>query len=72
MESPDDRLNFNFSGNARLRVFTVAGELVVDLPEPVWDGRNAAGEAVASGVYLYVLTDESGNSGSGKFLLVRQ
>jgi hypothetical protein len=72
VESPDDRLNFNFSGNARLRVFTVAGELVVDLPEPVWDGRNAAGETVASGVYLYVLTDDLGNNGRGKFLLVRR
>ena len=70
--SPDDLLNFNFSGNARLRVFTAAGELVAERPEPVWDGRNDGGEAVASGVYLFVLTDSEGNVGQGKFLLVRQ
>jgi ligand-binding sensor domain-containing protein len=70
--SPDDLLNFNFSGIARLRVFTVAGELVAERPEPVWDGRNDGGEAVASGVYLFVLTDSDGNVGRGKFLLVRE
>ena len=72
VSSPDDLLNFNFSGNARLRVFTVAGELVAERPEPVWDGRNDGGEAVASGVYLFVLTDSDGNAGQGKFLLVRK
>jgi len=70
--SPEDLLNFNFAGGARLRVFTVAGELVAERPEPVWDGRNAAGEAVASGVYVFVLTDKAGNVGRGKFLLVRK
>jgi ligand-binding sensor domain-containing protein len=72
IQSSNDLLNFNFSGNARLRVFTVAGELVAERPTPVWDGRNSAGVTVASGVYLYVLTDDEGNTGRGKFLLVRQ
>ncbi len=72
IESSNDLLNFNFSGSARLRVFTVAGELVAERPLPVWDGRNASGEPVVSGVYLYVLTDDQGNSGTGKFLLVRR
>jgi ligand-binding sensor domain-containing protein len=71
IESNDDRLNFNVAGNARLRIFTVSGELVVDLPRPVWDGRNDSGDPVASGVYLFVLTDEDGETGRGKFLLVR-
>ncbi|MEW5795139.1 MAG: hypothetical protein AB1772_02145 [Candidatus Zixiibacteriota bacterium] len=70
--SAEDLLNFNFSGNARLRIFTVAGELVAETAEPVWDGRNDSGEPVASGVYLFVLTDELGNVGRGKFLLVRK
>jgi len=70
--SSADLLNFNFSGNARLRIFTVAGELVAERPEPVWDGRNSSCEPAASGVYLYVLTDEKGNVGRGKFLLVRE
>jgi hypothetical protein len=72
IDSPDDLLSFNFSGNARLRIFTVAGELVAEREELVWDGRNDAGEAVASGVYLFALTDTAGNVGQGKFLLVRE
>jgi ligand-binding sensor domain-containing protein len=71
IESPDDFLNFNVAGNARLRIFTVGGDLVVDLPTPVWDGRNDFGEPVASGVYIFVLNNDDGESGQGKFLLVR-
>jgi hypothetical protein len=42
---------------APLRLFTLAGELVRELPtdnagEAVWDGRNGGGELVVSGVYL--------------------
>ena len=72
ISSGDELLNFNFASRAELRIFTVAGELVVELPEPIWDGRNQSGAQVASGVYLFVLTDEDGNTGRGKFLLVRE
>lgn len=72
IRSSDDILNFNFAGQARLRIFTVAGELVAELPEPLWNGRNQHGEKVASGVYLFVLTDTDGEVGRGKFLLVRK
>jgi len=46
----------NIPAAGRVRVYTVAGELVRDLPGSIagaiyWDGKNAAGEAVASGVY---------------------
>jgi ligand-binding sensor domain-containing protein len=71
ISSSADRLNFNIAGNATLRIFTVSGELVAERSEPVWDGRNAASEPVASGVYLFILTDDDGNAGRGKFLLVR-
>jgi hypothetical protein len=71
INSSGDRINFNFAGQARLRIFTVAGDLVADRPEPIWEGRNDHGEPVASGVYLFVLTDTEGRSGRGKFLLVR-
>ncbi len=68
-----DRLSFNFGANGQVRIFNVAGELVrqtsVNLP---WDGRNDRGTEVASGVYVFVITDDEGNVGTGKFLLVRQ
>ena len=35
-----------------------------------WDGRNEAGERVASGVYIFVLTDQTGVATRGKILLI--
>jgi plastocyanin len=52
-------------GNAGIRIFNEAGELVRDLIEGykpkgrytiLWDGRNNHGEASATGVYVYQLT----------------
>ncbi len=71
VNSPGDQVNFNFAEQATLRIYNVAGDLVASLPEPTWNGRNEAGKAVASGVYLFVLTDDEGRSARGKLLLVR-
>ncbi|MDH4157086.1 MAG: hypothetical protein OEW00_07415 [candidate division Zixibacteria bacterium] len=72
--SAADRLNFNYLGVASLRIFTAAGELVLEaqLTSEGWDGRNQSGEEVASGVYLFVLNDPEGGVGKGKILLVRE
>jgi ligand-binding sensor domain-containing protein len=70
-----ERLQFNIAGKYKARVFTVAGELVWEVPElsdESWDGRNQSGEPVASGVYLFVLEDADGGVARGKFLLVRE
>jgi len=71
ISSSSDLLHFNFAGNATLSVYSIAGELIDEELEPLWDGRNMAGEKVASGVYLFVLTNSGGEIGRGKFLLVR-
>jgi hypothetical protein len=56
-----------------VRLFTLAGELVAELPvNTPWNGRNQKGEKVVSGVYLYVLTDNDGNVGRGKVLVIRE
>ena len=68
-----ERLQFNFGRPGNVRIFTVAGELVADRDVNAgWDGTNDGGSAVASGVYLFVVTDEEGQIGRGKLLLVRQ
>jgi ligand-binding sensor domain-containing protein len=73
VRSQSDRLNFNFSKKGTVRLFTVAGELVAQFPvNTPWDGRNQKGQQVASGVYVYVLTDKDGKVGKGKVLLVRK
>lgn len=71
-----------FSGltpRARIRVATLAGDLVADFTSEdgtgraLWNARNGRGERVASGVYLYVVTDLDGRSQSrsGRFAVVR-
>ncbi len=73
IRSPDDRLEFNFSREGTARIFTVAGEPVTELSTNAsWDGRNDSGKEVASGVYLFIVTDGDGNLARGKFLLVRE
>jgi ligand-binding sensor domain-containing protein len=73
IRSDSDSLKFNFSRSGTVRLFTVAGELVAELPvNTPWNGRNQKGEKVVSGVYLYILTDNDGNVGRGKILVIRE
>ncbi len=73
IRSDNDRLEFNFSRAGTVRIYTVAGEPVTEYPVNIpWDGRNQSGEKVASGVYLYILTDTDGNIAKGKLLLIRE
>jgi len=72
ISSPDDRVNFNLNKPGTLRIFTVGGELVREMPLAEWDGRNDGGKEVASGVYLFVIRDDDGNVGKGKLLLIRR
>jgi hypothetical protein len=65
--NPSTTISFSLpvKGTARIEIFNVLGKLVA-VPfegaaeagdhEVVWDGKNATGEAVASGVYFYRLT----------------
>jgi hypothetical protein len=61
---------------ATITVYTVAGEKVRTLQKDSnidslgWDLRNDAGQRVASGLYLYVITSP-GSSKKGKMVIVR-
>lgn len=68
----------NLADKATVRIYTPEGRLVRHLPaaqihgsRTVWDGRNDRGEYVASGVYLFLATTESGEAGSGKVAVIR-
>jgi len=53
-----------------IKIYTSEGELVKKVEGLAWDGKNAAGAAVASGVYIFrVKTDK--DSAVGKFALIR-
>ncbi|MCH9024727.1 MAG: hypothetical protein IH931_05265 [candidate division Zixibacteria bacterium] len=73
IDSPDDLLEFNYAGSGIVNIYSAAGELVRELKiGQRWDGRNDRGEKVVSGVYLFVIADDEGNSGRGKILLIRR
>ena len=72
----------NLTGNSEIKILTSTGRLVRTLNQSnsggylgsfaQWDGRNQTGNIVSSGVYLYLVTDEEGNSTSGKILVIRK
>lgn len=69
----NETVRFNYSGLAEVRIFTTAGELVREIPvNGEWDGRNANGKIVASGVYFFTLTNIDKEVGRGKILLIRE
>lgn len=68
----NDFLSFNYSKAATVRLYTISGQLVNEFPVNLsWNGKNSFGNDVASGVYLFIITDKSGETAQGKFLLVR-
>lgn len=72
IRSDSDRLNFTYTEDGTISIFTIAGELIAEQSVNVgWDGRNQAGKKVASGVYFYIYTSNSSSQHQGKFLLVR-
>jgi len=73
IDSPDDELEFNFSQNGIIRIYSIAGELVREMQVGQrWNGENDRGEKVSSGPYVFVITDDEGNVGRGKILLIRK
>ncbi|UCD64714.1 MAG: hypothetical protein JSW34_04570 [Candidatus Zixiibacteriota bacterium] len=72
IQSEADRLTFNYDAPGTLRIFSAAGELILEGPVDDWDGKNSRGNEVASGVYIFVVTDSDGKVGKGKILLVRK
>jgi len=58
-----------------VKIFTVSSRLVKTLSAPAgiapWDLTNDSGDKVASGIYLYLITDGQGNKTHGKFTIIR-
>jgi hypothetical protein len=78
------RLNFNLSRSAEVKlfIFTLTGELVYQtevfgnqgVNTLIWEARNQAKQAVASGLYLYVLRANDGSAAQtvrGKIAIIR-
>jgi len=58
-----------------VKLYTVSGHLIRELTEnsgqTVWDRKNKSGDGVASGLYIYLIQDSSGNELRGKIALMR-
>lgn len=62
------------AGDERIRIYTIAGELVTSYQVQgaqswTWDVKNSAGNQVASGIYLYVVTNNAGQKRIGKIAI---
>ncbi len=67
----------NITKTSKVKIYTISGELVNSL-DPVqsdgsayWNVDNKNGEKVASGIYVYVITDDDGNKKVGRITVVR-
>lgn len=61
---------------AVIKIYTLGGLLVKEIKVPdggevVWDIKNNDGKKIASGVYIYFITDKKGNKKSGKIAIIR-
>jgi len=69
----------NLTPNANIKIFNIAGELVAEFNETngdgkyLWDTRNSKGEKVASGVYIYYITnpDDGRQKAKGRIVIIR-
>jgi hypothetical protein len=76
---PEGHTEITFSElteNVRIRIFTISGELIIDRQivgqsSWVWDGKNERGEAVARGIYIYLITNSEGGKKIGKIAIIK-
>jgi len=76
---PKGHTEITFSGlteDVRVRIFSISGELIIDRQIAgqsswVWDGKNERGEAVARGIYIYLITNSEGGKKIGKIAIIR-
>jgi len=65
----------NMAGG-EVAVYAVSGRLIRKLTdasaaEIEWDGKNAAGEKVGRGIYIYKITSTAGDTVTGKIALTK-
>jgi hypothetical protein len=79
LRNSSKRINFiHLTFDAKVRVYTLNGRLVWEMEKNdgsdriVWQGvENRAGQKMASGVYIYIITNSKGQKVMGKLGLVR-
>ena len=74
--SGSDHITFDqMTTNTTVKIFSASSRLVRTLSAPTgdvaWDLTNDSGDKVASGIYLYLITDTDGNKTKGKLAIIR-
>ncbi len=66
------------TSRATIRVFNITGELCATIDKNdttvdnyTWNATNDAGEKLASGVYIYYITNPAGKTAKGKFAIIK-
>ncbi|MDI6781398.1 MAG: T9SS type A sorting domain-containing protein [bacterium] len=70
------QLNFaNLTQSSTVKIFNIAGELVKEIRAnnqiEIWKLDNDDGQRIASGIYIYLITDPVGNKKVGKLAVVK-
>lgn len=68
-----------FSGVSDVKIYTMTSELARESIDSEidntgiwkWDAKNNEGQLVATGIYIYLITDKNGNSQSGRIAVIR-
>ncbi|MCH7549195.1 MAG: hypothetical protein IH969_06640, partial [Candidatus Krumholzibacteriota bacterium] len=75
---PDDVVRFvNVPSGASMKVYTMSGDLVWEFEHPgpkgnvIWDTKNRGGVLITSGVYIFRVELENGDSMFGRFVVIR-
>jgi hypothetical protein len=65
----------NLPSGSTVKIFTVSGHLARDLGtvngSVAWDLTNDSGDKVASGIYIYLITDSQGDKARGKVAIIK-
>ena len=66
----------NLNGSVNIKIYNIAGELVWNVEGITtafyeWNVVNNDDESVASGIYIYVITDDEGNKATQKFTIIK-
>lgn len=75
---PDNKVRFvNVPSDCEVRIYTLSGDLVQTLQNRggtgvvEWDARNRGGEDVSSGVYIFRVEKDTGESMYGRLVVIR-
>ena len=70
----------NLAANSQVKIFNLSGQLLrrltsdtgsVQGSRAVWDGRDDSRNLVPSGIYIYLVFNEQGQTGTGKIAVIR-